>query len=50
MDHAREVLTAEQAAQIDAAVCALEAALRGEQDLDIYFQDMPLPSRLGPPV
>lgn len=49
MDHAREVLAPEQAQQIDEAVQALEAAMRGEQDLDAYFPDLVLPSQLGPP-
>jgi hydrogenase expression/formation protein HypC len=49
MDHAREVLAPEQAQQIDAAVSGLEAALRGDTDLDAFFADMELPSALGPP-
>lgn len=49
MDHAREVLAPEQAQQIDDAVSGLEAALRGETDLDSFFADLELPSAIGPP-
>ena len=49
MDHAREVLEPARAQQIDAAVSGLEAALRGEGDLEAFFADMELPSALGPP-
>jgi len=48
-DHAREILTPEQAHQIDEAVMSLEAALRGETDLDGFFSDLELPSAVGPP-
>jgi len=48
-DHAREILTPEQARQIDEAVMSLEAALRGETDLDGFFSDLELPSAAGPP-
>jgi hydrogenase expression/formation protein HypC len=48
-DHAREVLSPEQARQIDEAVMSLEAALRGETDLDGFFSDLELPSAVGPP-
>ncbi len=41
LDAAREVLDAERARQIDAALDALDAALRGETaDLDRYFSDI----------
>jgi len=49
MDHAREVLAPEQAQQIDEAVSGLEAAMRGETDLDSFFADIQLPSAIGPP-
>ena len=49
MDHAREVLTPENAQQIDEAVQALEAALRGETDIESFFADLQLPSAVGPP-
>lgn len=49
MDHAREVLSPEQAMQVDDAVSSLEAALRGETDLEGFFRDLQLPSALGPP-
>jgi hypothetical protein len=49
MDHAREVLAPEQAQQIDEAVLGLEAALRGETDLEGFFADLQLPSAIGPP-
>jgi len=49
MDHAREVLAPERAQQIDEAVSGLEAALRGETDLDRFFADLQLPSAIGPP-
>ena len=49
MDHAREVLTPENAQQIDEAVQALEAALRGETDIESFFADLQLPSAIGPP-
>jgi len=48
-DHAREVLTDDQARQVDDAVQSLEAALRGETDLDAFFGDLELPSAAGPP-
>ncbi|AHE98008.1 HypC/HybG/HupF family hydrogenase formation chaperone [Thioalkalivibrio paradoxus] len=48
-DHAREVLDPGQAEQIDRAVCALEAALRGEGGSEDYFEDLVLPSQVGPP-
>ncbi|TVP86790.1 MAG: HypC/HybG/HupF family hydrogenase formation chaperone [Thioalkalivibrio sp.] len=48
-DHAREVLTPEQARQVDQAVQSLEAAMRGETDLDGFFSDLELPSAGGPP-
>jgi len=40
LGHAREHLTAEQAAQIDRALDALDAVQRGETNLDAYFQDL----------
>lgn len=41
LDAAREVLAPERALQIDAALDALDAALRGEiADLDRYFTDL----------
>lgn len=49
MDHAREVLEPERAQQIDEAVSGLEAAMRGETDLDGFFADLQLPSAIGPP-
>jgi len=49
MDHAREVLSPERAQQIDEAVSGLEAAMRGETDLDSFFADLQLPSAIGPP-
>jgi hydrogenase expression/formation protein HypC len=49
MDHAREVLAPERAQQIDEAVLGLEAAMRGETDLDSFFADLQLPSAIGPP-
>jgi hydrogenase assembly chaperone HypC/HupF len=49
MDHAREVLAPENAQQIDEAVQGLEAALRGETDIDSFFADLQLPSAVGPP-
>jgi hydrogenase expression/formation protein HypC len=49
MDHAREVLVPERAQQIDEAVSGLEAAMRGETDLDAFFADLQLPSAIGPP-
>ncbi len=48
-DHAREVLTPEQARQVDQAVQSLEAAMRGETDFDGFFSDLELPSAAGPP-
>ncbi|MBS0002779.1 MAG: HypC/HybG/HupF family hydrogenase formation chaperone [Thioalkalivibrio sp.] len=48
-DHAREVLSPEQARQVDEAVLGLEAAMRGETDLDGFFSDLELPSAVGPP-
>jgi len=50
MDHAREVLDPEYALRIEEAVSGLEAALRGETDLDAFFTaDLVLPSQAGPP-
>ena len=49
IDTAREVLEPEYARQLDDAVLALEAATRGETDLDAFFADLQLPSALGPP-
>lgn len=49
VDHAREVLSPEEAEQVDRAVCGLEAMQRGERDLDAYFADLELPSETGPP-
>jgi hydrogenase expression/formation protein HypC len=43
LDSAREVLDAQRAAEIDAALDALEAVLRGEHadlDLDLAFADL----------
>lgn len=40
MGTAREVLSAEDAAQIDAALDAVAAALAGETDVDRYFSDL----------
>jgi hydrogenase assembly chaperone HypC/HupF len=37
---AREVLTAESAWRIDRALDGLEAALQGQRDLSIYFEDL----------
>ncbi len=45
---ARELLTPEQAAQINDALDALEAALQGETDFSAYFQDLE-PARGGGP-
>lgn len=49
MDHAREVLTEEQARQIDQALHGIQAAVSGDPDLDRFFGDMELPSVSGPP-
>lgn len=40
MGTAREVLTAEDAAQIDSALDAVAAALAGDTDVDSYFSDL----------
>ncbi len=40
LDTAREVLTAESAAQISAALQAVELAMRGETNIDHLFQDL----------
>ncbi|MBI4808134.1 MAG: HypC/HybG/HupF family hydrogenase formation chaperone [Nitrosomonadales bacterium] len=37
LGQAREILTAQQAAEIDLALDGVSAAMRGETDLDIYF-------------
>ncbi len=37
LGQAREILTAEHAAQIDLALDGVEAAMRGETELDAYF-------------
>lgn len=37
--HAREILTARQAQEINLALDGLQAALRGESNLDSYFPD-----------
>ena len=50
LDHAREVLEPQQAQRIEESLSGLEAALRGETDLDAYFTgDLVLPSQVGPP-
>jgi hydrogenase assembly chaperone HypC/HupF len=37
LGQAREILTAQQAAEIDLALDGVSAAMRGETDLDTYF-------------
>nr|WP_026340836.1 HypC/HybG/HupF family hydrogenase formation chaperone [Thioalkalivibrio sp. ALJT] len=49
VDHAREVLSPEEADRVDRAVCGLEALQRGERDIDAFFEDVELPSEMGPP-
>ena len=39
---AREVLDSAQAEQLALALAGIDAALRGKQDLDAYFPDLPL--------
>ncbi|MFZ5512479.1 HypC/HybG/HupF family hydrogenase formation chaperone [Tepidimonas aquatica] len=40
IDAAREVINAETAARIDAALDGLEAAMAGETDISAYFTDL----------
>lgn len=40
LGHAREVLTADRAAQINLALDGVAAAMRGETDLDAYFPEI----------
>ena len=39
-DSARECVDADEAARVDRALDAVEAAMRGEQDLAAYFADL----------
>lgn len=48
LDHAREVLDPERAAQVDQAILALDLALQGETDLDACFPDLVRPIRVHP--
>lgn len=47
LDSAREVLSAEDALRLDRALDGLQAALRGETDLDGYFADLVRPQASG---
>lgn len=42
LGQAREKLTEQRMSEINLALDGLEAALRGETDLDLYFPDLPV--------
>ena len=48
LDAAREVIDAERAAAINAALAALDAAQRGETDLSAFFADLDREPQLPP--